>query len=111
MVPLGSTLLLTNFYVRRISFCHTNIKSRAHNFSRVQSQARNLYFRRQSDRESRSAGANYPNRKIEAKDFEKAYSIFIEIWKNIFFTTLQAESFLKSRKQPKFGDATSFHAK
>jgi len=25
MVPLWSTLLLTNFYVRRISFCHTNI--------------------------------------------------------------------------------------
>ena len=30
---------------------------------------------------------------------------------NIFFTTLQAESFLKPRKKPTFRDVTSFHAK
>ena len=30
---------------------------------------------------------------------------------NIFFTTLQGESFLKPRKKPTFRDATSFHAK
>ena len=50
-------------------------------FLECKARARNLYFGRQSDRESGSAGVYiyYRNRKFEAKDFEKAYSIFIDI--------------------------------
>ena len=45
MVPLWSTLLLTNFYVRRISFCHTNINT----FRLAQKSSSNLFSRAKNE--------------------------------------------------------------
>ena len=144
MVPLWSTLLLTNFYVGRISFCHTNIN----NFRLAQKSSSKLFSSAKHELEIYIFGGKAIERAGALESTEP--EIWSEgLWKslqylhrhllimylfegvtrknerqnlrglpyfhfkkeNIFFTTLQAESFLKSRKQPIFRDATSFHAK
>ena len=151
MVPLWRNLLLTNFYVMRISFCHTNInifrlaqKSSSKLLSRAKHELEIYIF---GGKAIERAGAPVPttgtvNEKRRtlkkptvssprfvdniyvplwrsyAKKREKMSDKICEAWlifslkrKTFFFTSLQAESFLKSRKQPTFRDATSFHAK
>ena len=140
MVPLWSTLLLTNFYVRRISFCHTNINNfrlaQKSSWKRFSSAKHELGIYRSRERERWSL---LPEPEIWSKGLWKSLQYlhrhllimylfegvtrknerqnlrglpYFQFKKeNIFFTTLQGESFLKSRKQPIFRDATSFHAK
>ena len=149
MVPLWSTLLLTNFYVRRISFCHTNInifrlaqKSSSKLFSSAKHKVGIYIFggkaveragalepttesgnekRRTLKKSTVSLSRfvdNVPLWRVYAQKREKMSDTICEAWpifslkrKTFFFTSLQAESFLKSRKQPTFRDVNSFHAK
>ena len=146
MVPLWSTLLLTNFYVRRISFRHTNINNfrlAQKSSSKLLSSAKHeleIYifsgkvieraerWSKLPEPEMRSEGLwkslQYLHRdllimylfeRVTRKNANKWATMSLTYFQfkkeNIFFTTLQAESFLKSRKQPIFRDATSFHAK